>query len=317
MTKVNKKYKDRLFRLVFGDRGRLLDLYNALNGSHYENPDALEITTLDDAVYLSMKNDLSFLVNGVLNLYEHQSTYNPNMPVRGFFYLADVYRKYVVEYKLNLYGSRLAKLPSPKYLVFYNGRKEEPDRKILRLSDAFQGGRNAEPCLELCAVMLNINLGCNQELMERCRTLKEYAQFVDRVRRMIAETGALESAVDCAVEDCIRDGILENFLSSHRAEVLDVILTDYNEQEYIAMEREEAWEEGRAEGLTEGLSEGLFEGLSVSREAILDLLGEYGEVPEELRARISAESDKETLKRWTKLAAKAESLDDFVRKAGI
>lgn len=222
--------------------------------------DALEITTLDDGVYLSMKNDLSFLVNGVLNLYEHQSTYNPNMPVRGFFYLADVYRKYVVEHKLNLYGSRLAKLPSPKYLVFYNGRKEEPDRKILRLSDAFQGGRNAEPCLELCAVMLNINLGRNQVLMERCRTLKEYAQFVDRVRRMIAETGALESAVDCAVEDCIRDGILENFLSSHRAEVLDVILTDYNEQEYIAMEREEAWEEGRAEGLTEGLSEGLSEG---------------------------------------------------------
>lgn len=312
MTKVNKKYKDRLFRLVFGDRRRLLDLYNALNGSHYEDPDALEITTLDDAVYLSMKNDLSFLVNGVLNLYEHQSTYNPNMPVRGFFYLADVYRKYVVEHKLNLYGSRLAKLPSPKYLVFYNGRKEEPDRKILRLSDAFQGGRNAEPCLELCAVMLNINLGRNQELMERCRTLKEYAQFVDRVRRMIAETGALESAVDCAVEDCIRDGILENFLSSHRAEVLDVILTDYNEQEYIAMEREEAWDEGRAEGLTEGLSEGL----SVSREAILDLLGEFDEVPEELRARICAESDKETLKRWTKLAAKAESLEDFTIKYG-
>ena len=312
MTKVNKKYKDRLFRLVFGDRRRLLDLYNALNGSHYEDPDALEITTLDDAVYLSMKNDLSFLVNGVLNLYEHQSTYNPNMPVRGFFYLADAYRKYVVEYKLNLYGSRLAKLPAPKYLVFYNGRKEEPDRKVLRLSDAFQGGRNAEPCLELCAVMLNINLGHNQELMERCQTLKEYAQFVDRVRRMIAETGALESAVDRAVKDCIRDGILENFLSSHRAEVLDVILTDYNEQEYIAMEREEAWEDGKSEGLTEGLSEGL----SVSREAILDLLGEHGEVPEELRARICAESDKETLKRWTKLAAKAESLEDFTSKYG-
>ena len=156
--------------------------------------------------------------------------------------------------------------------------------------------------------MLNINLGRNQELMERCQTLKEYAQFVDRVRRMIAETGALESAVDRAVKDCIRDGILENFLSSHRAEVLDVILTDYNEQEYIAMEREEAWEDGKSEGLTEGLS--------VSREAILDLLGEHGEVPEELRARICAESDKETLKRWTKLAAKAESLEDFTSKYG-
>ena len=129
---------------------------------------------------------------------------------------------------------------------------------------------------------------------------------------MIAETGALESAVDRAVKDCIRDGILENFLSSHRAEVLDVILTDYNEQEYIAMEREEAWEDGKSEGLTEGLSEGL----SVSREAILDLLGEHGEVPEELRARICAESDKETLKRWTKLAAKAESLEDFTSKYG-
>ena len=156
--KVNRIYKDRLFRLVFSDRRNLLELYNALNGSHYEDPEALEITTLEDAIYMSVKNDLSFLIDNVLNLYEHQSTYNPNMPTRGFFYLADVYRKYVEQRKLNLYGSRLAKLPLPQYLVFYNGLKSEPDRVVLKLSDAFACPEGMKPCLEFEAVMLNINL---------------------------------------------------------------------------------------------------------------------------------------------------------------
>lgn len=294
--KVNRIYKDRLFRLVFSDRRNLLELYNALNGSHYEDPEALEITTLEDAIYMSVKNDLSFLIDNVLNLYEHQSTYNPNMPVRGFFYLADAYRKYVEQRKLNLYSSSLLPLPTPNYLVFYNGLKDAPDRMELRLSDAFAG--KGTPCLELKATMSNINLGHNRELMEHCKQLHQYAQFVDRVRCGVDLTGDLEQAVNLAVDQCINEGILAEVLSEHRAEVLSVILTDYNEEEHIAMEREEAKNEARA-------------------ESILDLLSDLGSPSPSLKHRIYSERSAEVLTRWLKLAARADSIEDFTKKAGL
>ena len=83
---INRTVKDRLFRFIFSkDPAALLQLYNALNGTDYEDADALEIVTLDNIVYMSMKNDLAFIVTGVLNLYEHQSTINPNMPLRCFY----------------------------------------------------------------------------------------------------------------------------------------------------------------------------------------------------------------------------------------
>lgn len=202
--------------------------------------------------------------------------------------------------------SRLARLPLPQYLVFYNGLKNEPDRVVLKLSDAFVCPEGMKPCLELEAVMLNINLGHNRELMERCDTLRQYAQFVAEVRSCLEQVGQLETAVDRAVENCIREGILAEFLSAHRAEVLNVILYDYNEQEHIAMERAEAEEEGIEKGKNIGVAEG-----------VLDLLSDLGDISEALRQRISGESSMDTLKAWLRLAARAESVDDFVRKAGL
>lgn len=260
MTKVNKRYKDRLFRLAFGTKKKLLELYNAVNNSHYTDPDELEITTMDDAVYMGMKNDTAFLLDDILNLYEHQSTFNPNMPVRGLFYLADLYRKFIEAKKLNTYGSKLIKLPVPRYIIFYNGQTEEPDRLELKLSDAFQGSAREDACLELKALLLNINLGHNKELMERCCTLREYAVFVSKVRQYLSQGRVLGEAVDCAAEECIHNGILSELLSTHRAEVRDLIWTEYNEQEHLAMERkaarEEGWEEGWVEGKEEGKEEG-------------------------------------------------------------
>lgn len=144
-SRINRRYKDPLFRKVFSDKKDLLDLYNALNGTDYSNEEELTVTTLEDVVYISVKNDLSFLVGGTINLYEHQSSYNPNMPV-------------------------------PVFIVFYNGTREEPDRTILRLTDAFvsENGKTAEnACLECAATMLNINYGHNFELMQKCRRLED------------------------------------------------------------------------------------------------------------------------------------------------
>lgn len=150
--KLNRTYKDGLFRLVFKEKKDLLELYNAIADRHYENPEDLIITTLDDAIYIGIKDDISFLVYDVLNLVEHQSSFNPNMPVRGLGYFSNVYQQYIERKHLNIYGSRLIELPTPQYIVFYNGKAEEPDRLELKLSDAFTKVEGISPCIECTAV---------------------------------------------------------------------------------------------------------------------------------------------------------------------
>lgn len=252
-TTINRKYKDRLFRLAFQEKQDLLDLYNAVSSRQYTDPEELTITTLADAIYLGMKNDISFLVADVLNLYEHQSSFNPNMPIRGFNYFADTYRQFIDQNRLDVYGEKLIRLPMPKYIVFYNGTKEEPDRLELRLSDAFLcRNPKEEGCLECRATMININYGHNQELMEHCRRLKDYAVFIDRVRENEKQGTLLADAVGQAVKSCIEEGILEDILKKNRAEVFDLILYEYDEQKQMALAREGAMAEGRAEGREEG-----------------------------------------------------------------
>lgn len=275
MTYINRKFKDRLFRMVFREKRDLLDLYNAMNDSNYQNPDELEIVTLDDVIYMDMKNDAAFLINEVLSLWEHQSSWNPNMPLRGLFYLSDEYRKYIEKKKLNIYGSSLIPLPLPQYVVFYNGPDVKPERTELVLSQSFSPKNpSLVPCLEVKAVIVNINRGHNKRLMELCRKLWEYAEFTARVRDGLKAGQVLEESVDHAVQSCIRDGILEELLSIHRAEVFDVILTEYNEQLHIASEKKLSREEGLKEGLKEGIRASIvtLQELGASRDLILEKL---------------------------------------------
>ena len=101
--RANRAYKDRLFIKIFERREDLLSLYNAVNGSDYQNPDELEITTLDNAIYMRMKNDISFLIDGYMSLYEHQSTFNPNMPLRDCLYMLQLYQNYIDSRELDLF----------------------------------------------------------------------------------------------------------------------------------------------------------------------------------------------------------------------
>lgn len=249
--KVNRKYKDRLFRMVFQEKKDLLDLYNAVNHTNYTDPESLQITTMKDAVLLGMKNDVSFLIDSVLNLYEHQSTFNPNMPVRGFFYFADIMRTYIQEHELNIYGKKRIKLPVPRYIVFYNGAEGQPDRRMLRLSECF--GDDPEAALECTAVMLNINYGHNRELMERCQRLEEYAYFVAAVRRNAKENDSLEEAVLLAIDECIEKNKLADILRKNRWEVVNMLLTEFNMEEYGKLERRDGYEDGRKEGREYGI----------------------------------------------------------------
>ena len=163
---ARRDYKDTLFRLLFQDRDRLLSLYNAVKGTSYASSEELTVVTLENAVYMNMKNDVAFLVDFQLNLYEHQSTWNPNMPLRNLFYAAKEYQTLTRDQ--SLYAPQLVKI-------------------------------------------LKIAPGKNKELMDTCQTLKEYMLFVERVR-LHAKTMAVQAAVHRAVTECIREGILKEFL---------------------------------------------------------------------------------------------------------
>ena len=260
-TDVGFRYKDRLFRFLFGSEKRknfTLDLYNALNGTSYDNADDLELTTLDDVIYMSMKNDVSFILDGYMNLYEQQSTYNPNMPIRILMYLGRLYDKYINEHELNVYGRKLNELPTPKAVVLYNGTEDRPAFETLRLSDAFEFPEQA--CVELIAEVININYRCNASLLRGCDILRQYSVFIDEIRKGTGLGLDLRIAVDNAVRYCIDNGILKDILQSHLSEVVDLVLTEYDEKKVMEMFYEEARKAGREDGLAEGRAEGHAEG---------------------------------------------------------
>ena len=268
---VNRNYKDTIFRMLFSDRKNLLSLYNAINGTSYMNPEDLEIVTLENAIYMGMKNDLSFIIATNLFLYEHQSTYNPNIPLRNLFYIADEYQRLVVQ--KSLYSTTIQKIPAPRFIVFYNGTKKVEDRSEFRLSSAYENPTE-DPDLELRVTMLNVNDGHNNELMEHCRTLKEYAQYVARVRKYAAEPGmALEEAVERAVEECIKEGILEEFLTKNKAEVIKMSIYEYDKEFEEKKLRKAEYEAGRQDGIEIGRQDGIEigrqAGIKVGEENVL------------------------------------------------
>ena len=240
---ANRNYKDRLFRFVFKNKKDLLDLYNAINGTDYDNPEELEVNTLENVLYLSMKNDLSFLIDAELNLYEHQSTYNPNMPMRGLLYFAGVYNRHI---------SDLFRRPT--------GEKE--------------------PCLECQTLMLNINYGHNRELMKKCRRLEEYAIFVDTIRKNQAKGQDLQEAVETAVESCIAGGVLADILRAQKAEVVQMVLEGFDQEAYEKAMKKEGYEDGYQEGKEDGYQEGIEQGIERGICGLIRSLKEF-DIPKE------------------------------------
>ena len=320
--KVHRQTKDRLFRFLFEkDREALLQLYNALNGTDYRDASRLQIVTIENAVYIVMKNDLAFVITGTLNLYEHQSTYNPNMPVRFLIYLAEEYQMIVEQAEESIYGSKQISLPTPQCIVFFNGEKEMPEEQILRLSDAFEN-KERQADVELTVRMLNINHGHNKALMEKCRTLSEYAQFVAVSREYAAEGRPMQEALEEAIIYCIDRGILSEFLRRHRAEVLGMLLEEFDVEKYERTIKKEGYEEGHASGLCEGRASGLREGhasgLQEGRASdVLTILEQKGTIPADLRERILSQKDETLLKQWLLVAASAEDIETFREKTGI
>ncbi|MBQ3661315.1 MAG: hypothetical protein II907_04710 [Firmicutes bacterium] len=229
---TNRQYKDRLFKVIFGSpehKEYALSLYNAVNNSHYTDAELLDFYTIENVVYMGMKNDLSFIFDATLNLYEQQSSFNPNMPLRGLMYLSKQYEKYVEDHHLNVYRGTLCKVPAPRYIVFYNGNDIQPDKRELKLSDAFITSIH-DAALEVTAIMLNINFGQNKKIMKTCAPLNDYSKFVSYVKMNQRKGLAVQDAVSIAVEKAIEENLLDGFFAEHRAEVIGMILTEYDEE---------------------------------------------------------------------------------------
>ena len=184
----------------------------------------------------------------------------------------------------NLYGTKTVQIPPPEFVIFYNGEKDMPEETLLKLSDMY-GVKVKDPKLELEAVMLNISGSNNSRLKEACRTLKDYAVYTDKIR-LYSKEQTLEEAVEKAINECIAENVLKDFLTKHRAEAKAMSIFEYDQEKHIRQEREEAWEEGRTSGLKEGRASGMKEGRASGlklAETIFRLFRE-GKTAEEISA---------------------------------
>ena len=251
-TKAKRDYKDTLFRFIFkgeDDRSKrwLLSLYNALNDSNYTDINDLQITTIQNALFLTMKDDLSFLIDSEMNLYEHQSTVNPNMPLRGLMYFAKLYQSHLAERRQMLYGSTLIKIPTPRFVVFYNGSTKQEDIIKYRLSDAFEKPADSGE-FEWTATILNVNADHNPALQKKCKALYDYSIFVASVRKRISDGQDRDEAVKAAVDDAINHKLLDGLFEEQKWEIIGLMLCEFDQEIYEKTVREE----GRKEGLEAG-----------------------------------------------------------------
>ena len=296
---ASRVHKDTVFRIIFRDKKKLLQLYNALNDSQYEDERELTVTTLDSVIYLSYKNDTSFLLDHVMFLGEHQASWNNNMPLRGLFYFARLYQEYVDAYGYDLYGIGEIPLPFPMYVVFYNGLAEKPEKSVLRLSDALEkpdkyaiGRAWEEPAIECTATILNINYGQNKELLMKCQPLMEYARFVHYVRTNQNSGMDIKAAVIDAIDRCLREKILVKELTAYRKEVIDMfILEHYDEEFHRRKQREEVKKEVKEELREEVKGEVREEIKRKVREEVKEELRE--EVREEIRKELQEKPERE------------------------
>ena len=228
------QYRDRLFKAIFGrdteqSKKWRLELYNALNGSHYTDPDALKLNTIENVIYITMKNDVSFLIDSQMNLYEQQSTYNPNMPLRGLMYFSQLYQMFISQNEKDVHSSKIVKIPNPKFIVFYNGTQNFPDRLKLRLSDAFEK-EDKSGDFEWTAEMININPGHNKTLQKICEPLYNYTSYVSRISGNKKKGLTAKEAVDEAVDWAIKENLFDGFFKLQKEEILAMSLTEYDEE---------------------------------------------------------------------------------------
>ena len=236
----NREYKSDVISMMLQIPEYALDVYNAMNDSAYTDPDMIQIMRLENGISLSVRNDASFFISNYLNLYEHQSTYSPNAPLRFLIYLTNLLKKLIG--KRDLYGRKRVQIATPHFAVFYNGTEKRPEKEVLKLSDAFIHHTDT-PEIELTVTVYNINPNNNTQLLEKSEVLRSYMIFVNRVRenlehqKKIAQNAPeydeaayeeeLEVAINEAIDYCVKHHIMEEFFRENRNEVTKSMVLDY------------------------------------------------------------------------------------------
>lgn len=265
----NREYKSDVISMILQIPEYALDVYNAMNDSAYTDPDMIQIMRLENGISLSVRNDASFFISNYLNLYEHQSTYSPNAPLRFLIYLTNLLKKLIG--KRDLYGRKRVQIATPHFAVFYNGTEKRPEKEVLKLSDAFIN-RTDTPEIELTVTVYNINPNNNTQLLEKSEVLRSYMIFVNRVRenlehqKKIAQNAPeydeaayeeeLEVAINEAIDYCVKHHIMEEFFRENRSEVTKSMVLDYTWERREELIRAEEYEDGKREGLEIGRAEG-------------------------------------------------------------
>lgn len=322
----NREYKSDVFSMLMQDKRRALELYNAMNDTDYDNPDEVEMVTLAGGISLSVRNDASFVVGDNLSIYEHQSTVCPNMALRSLIYFVAVIKERISgrhrqivdddggnyadgrQHGRNIYGKSLIKIPTPKFVVFYNGAEKQPEEMTQYLSDSFEQ-KTDDPELELKCKVYNINYGKNRAIMDECRWLDEYMMFVDKVREYhnSKDEEELEDDINKAIDYCIENDILKEFLSERRGEVTKVMALDYTFDKQLEMERAEAWNGGKKEGIEEGRIEGREEGEKIGKDAM-------GEAMSKLIKKLLEDGNIEEVRHVT---SNSEYRDKLLKELGL
>ena len=265
----NREYKSDVISMKLQIPEYALDVYNAMNDSVYTDPDMIQIMRLENGISLSVRNDASFFISNYLNLYEHQSTYSPNAPLRFLIYLTNLLKKTIR--KRDLYGRKRVQIATPHFAVFYNGTEKRPEKEVLKLSDAFINQTDT-PEIELTVTVYNINPNNNTQLLEKSEVLRSYMIFVNRVRenlehqKKIAQNAPeydeaayeeeLEVAINEAIDYCVKHHIMEEFFRENRNEVTKSMVLDYTWERREELIRAEEYEDGKREGLEIGRAEG-------------------------------------------------------------
>ena len=285
----NREYKSDVFSMLMENKSYALEVYNALNHSDYRNPEEVEIIRLERGISLSIRNDASFLIDMNMSFYEHQSTYNPNMPLRSMIYYVNALEDWLKRKNLDLFGRKRIQIPTPHFVVFYNGTEKRPEYEEMRLSEAFCH-KTDEPGIEVRCRVYNINPDNNRSLKERSAVLEGYTYFVEKVRTYQKRNVGLEEAVDRAIEDCIENHVLEDFFRDRKDEVKKMTHLDYTWEKREQMIRKEEFEDGVAEGMERGIAQGMERGIErgVEKGSLQRLVNQVcsklkkGKTPEEI-----------------------------------
>lgn len=279
MSNTERNHKDNVFCLLYRDKKNLLSLYNAMNDTSYENEEELEVVTLEEAICMKMRNDAAFVIDSTLNLYEQQASVNPNMPLRDLYYVTEELKKIAPPGRLH--RTTKVRIPAPRFVVFYNGSADRPERMTYRLSELFSR-EEKEPELELVVTAVNINPGCSRELLYKCESLGGYMAFVEKVRNKLAAELKVEEAVRQSVNECISEKILEDFFREHREEIVEMGIYEFDQELHDQVLREDGEAIGMEKGRREAI-ENLMDTLNLTEEQAMEAL----KIPENERKKYS------------------------------